>query len=404
MGPKMSTVEQVRKIRGRGENRNKAAPSAKLTFEAAEQTGPGTLAGRYLRMFWQPVLHSHDLVASQALPLRVMGESFTVFRGESGTPYVVAPNCPHRLAPLNIARVEGDELRCFYHGWKFNGQGQCIEQPSEQEPFCDRIRIAQYPTVEYIGLIFAWLGEGEPPPFPRYPGFEGDNVVLTYDSYERPCNYFNNLENLADFAHLPFAHHGLAGAWDERADPSTISATETKWGAELRCERRSGKGNIFQFGMPNITHVRALPDDPAVKYREFLAWWVPMDDRRHTQFTIVKTDRIPGATEGYLERRAARMAKRDIDPEKLAFDILAGKTRYSEVDPARTNMVVLQDHLAQVGVGQPSERPREHLGRSDIGVAALRRLWVRELTRLAQGEELKTWHYDPAALPIRSDF
>jgi 5,5'-dehydrodivanillate O-demethylase len=66
--------------------------------------------------------------------------------------------------------------------------------------------------------------------------------------------------------------------------------------------------------------------------------------------------------------------------------------------------VVLQDHLAQIGVGQPSERPREHLGRSDVGVAAVRRLWVRELTRLAQGEELKTWTYDAEALPVRSDF
>ena len=399
----MSTVEHVSKVVARSENRNKATPSVKLTFDAAEQTGPGTLAGRYLRMFWQPVLHSNDLAAGQALPLRVMGESFTVFRGESGKPHVIASNCPHRLAPLNIGAVEGDELRCFYHGWKFNGQGHCVEQPAEREPFCDRIRIAHYPTVEYIGLIFAYLGEGEPPQFPHYPGFEGDNVVLTYDSYERPCNYFNNLENLADFAHLPFAHHGLAGAWDERADPSTISATETQWGAELRCERRSGKGNIFQFGMPNITHVRALPDDPEVKYREFLAWWVPIDDRRHTQFTVVKTERVPGATERYLERRAARIAKRDIDPEKLALEILAGKKRYSEVDPTRTNVVVLQDHLAQIGVGQPSERPREHLGRSDVGVAALRRLWVRELTRLAQGEELKTWTYDAEA-PVRSDF
>jgi 5,5'-dehydrodivanillate O-demethylase len=66
--------------------------------------------------------------------------------------------------------------------------------------------------------------------------------------------------------------------------------------------------------------------------------------------------------------------------------------------------VVLQDHLAQVGVGQPSERLREHLGRSDICVAALRRLWLRELTRLSQGGELKIWSYDAKVLPIRGDF
>jgi 5,5'-dehydrodivanillate O-demethylase len=400
----MTTTEHASAALARTNDRSKTAPAVKLTFDIADKTGPGTLAGRYLRMFWQPVLHSHDLIPGQALPLRIMSESFTVFRGVGGAPHVIAPNCPHRLAPLNIGTVEGDEIRCFYHGWKFDGQGQCTEQPAERPSFCDRIKIARYPTIEYIGLIFAYLGEGEPPPFPRCPGFEGDDVVLTYDSYERPCNYFNNLENVADYAHIPFAHHGLLGAWDEQADPATLSATETQWGAELKSVRPSGRHNITQFGMPNITHVQALPDDPEVKYREFLAWWVPIDDRRHTQFTVVKTKRVAGATERYLERRAARIAKRDLDPEKLALDILAGKKRYSEVDPTRTNMVVLQDHLAQVGVGQPSERPREHLGRSDICVAALRRLWLRELTRLSQGGELKIWSYDAKVLPIRGDF
>lgn len=400
----MSSTTQVTDAVVRSEDRGNATPAIKLTFDVADKTDPDTLAGRYMRMFWQPVLHSHDLAVGQALPLRIMGESFTVFRGESGTPHVIAPRCPHRLAPLNIGTIEGDEIRCFYHGWKFNGQGHCTEQPAERPSFCDRIKIAHYPTVEYIGLIFAYLGQGEPPKFPRYPGFEGDDAVLTYDSYERPCNYFNNLENAADFAHIPFAHHGLAGAWDENADPATLSAVETQWGAVLKSARPSGKENILQFGMPNIIHVRALPDDPEVKYREFLAWWVPIDDGRHIQFTVVKTERVAGATERYLERRAARIAKRDLDPEKLALDILAGKKRYSQVDPARTNMVVLQDHLAQIGVGLPSERPRERLGRSDLCVAAVRRLWVRELTRLLQGEELKTWTYDAKALPIRGDF
>ena len=374
----------------------------RVTFATVEKTGPGTLAGRYLRAFWQPVLHSHELKVKQARPLRIMGQELTVYRGESGKVYIVGGRCPHRAAPLGIGRVEGEELRCFYHGWKFDGSGQCVEQPAERPNFCAKVKTESYPARDYIGLVFAYLGEGPAPDFPRYESFEGDDVALTYDSYERPCNYFNNLENLADFAHIPYAHAGMMGAWDELADGPAITATETVWGVAAHAKRPSGKEILTQFGMPNIGHVQALPDDPQLPYREFLSWWVPIDDDRHIQFTIVKNRRIPGVIEGYLERRAERWAKRDIDREQLARDILAGRKRYEDVDPERVNMVFLQDDLTQMGVGMPSERPDERLGSADAVVALQRRLWIRELKKFARGEPLKPWRYDPALVPARA--
>ena len=104
-------------------------------------TGPGTLAGRYMRRFWQPVYRAKDLPAGHAKPIKIMNEEFTLFRGESGKPQVVAFRCAHRGAQLSAGWVEGECIRCMYHGWKYDASGQCVEQPAEEKPFVEKIRI-----------------------------------------------------------------------------------------------------------------------------------------------------------------------------------------------------------------------------------------------------------------------
>src|SRR5207253_760756 len=99
--------------------------------------GPNTLAGRYLRRFWHPVYLARDLPPGRAKPVRIMGEDFTLYRGEGGTAHAVAFRCAHRGTQLSTGWVEGDEIRCFYHGWKYGPDGQCAEQPAEPEPFCN---------------------------------------------------------------------------------------------------------------------------------------------------------------------------------------------------------------------------------------------------------------------------
>ena len=139
-------------------------PMAEIDFV---HTGPGTIAGRYLRRFWQPVYVAERLKAGQAMPIRIMGEDFTLYRGESGAPYVVDFRCAHRGTQLSIGWVEGECIRCFYHGWKYNGIGQCVEQPAEGESFAAKVKIRSYPTREYLGLVFAYFGDGEVAPFRR---------------------------------------------------------------------------------------------------------------------------------------------------------------------------------------------------------------------------------------------
>src|SRR5205814_5830003 len=79
-------------------------------------TGPGTLAGRYLRRFWQPVYVAKDLLPGTATTFRTMSEDFTLYRGETGAPHLLQLRCAHRATQLNTGWVEGEEIRCFYHG------------------------------------------------------------------------------------------------------------------------------------------------------------------------------------------------------------------------------------------------------------------------------------------------
>src|SRR6266702_2722348 len=131
------------------------------------QSAPGTPMGKLLRSFWQPVALASAVAAGKAIGIHILNEELTLYRGESGEPHLVGKRCAHRGTELRAGWVEGDCIRCFYHGWKYDPTGQCIEQPAEEESFARKIKIAGYPVHDYAGLLLAYLGEGEPPPLPR---------------------------------------------------------------------------------------------------------------------------------------------------------------------------------------------------------------------------------------------
>ncbi len=150
-----------------------------MTYTApVEAVGAGDPVGRLLRRAWQPVFVARDLRPGKPVPLRVLGEELTLYRAESGRPYIVGARCPHRYTWLHTGFVEGEEIRCFYHGWKFDGVGQCTDQPAEKSSFAAKVRIPSYPAREYAGLVFAWMGPGEPPPLPHFPELAADGVRI----------------------------------------------------------------------------------------------------------------------------------------------------------------------------------------------------------------------------------
>ena len=364
-------------------------------------TSPDTLAGRYMRRFWHPIYHAEDLPVGRAKPVKVMNVDYNLYRGEDGKPYLTEFRCPHRGLQLSTGWVEGNEIRCYYHGWKFDGAGRCTAQPAEPQPFLDRVKIKTYPCQDYLGMVFAYLGEEvEAPPMPRYPDFENFEGILELDSYFRGCNYFNNLENGADLTHSGFVHRNNPGSFDGFTYAPRIEAKESIWGVTVSSHWPDQTG-VSQIGFPNIFHHKAQPTDPTLAiYREFMAWWTPIDDESHTQFTVAAVRMPKDKVQQYMERREKRLAKRTVSSVELGEKILRGEMYREDVNPETTDFVRMQDHIAQIGQGRIGTHENDMLGQGDIGIAMIRRLWARELKALSEDKPLKSWRYDAEELAI----
>jgi 5,5'-dehydrodivanillate O-demethylase len=357
-------------------------------------TGAGTLAGRYMRLFWQPVYRAKDLPAGHAKPIKILSEEFTVYRGESGAPQVIAFRCAHRGAQLSAGWVEGDCIRCMYHGWKYDASGQCVEQPAEDKPFTEKIRIRSYPTQEYLGLIFAYLGEGAAPPLPPYPRFEAPGICDPLPSLLWPCNYFQRLENAGDAAHLPFTHRDSYFSANARSGIPKISRAETDWGLITYATFPSGATQVYPFGMPNIHDLRIPSPDPECPWDDRMNWTVPVDDQKCIMFRARHLPLTEDAALRFRESAQAGNVPQGPTAGELGQQVLAGQIRFQDLKNATASPIVYvnaQDYVAQVGQGAIADREREHLGRSDAGVILFRKIWERELRALKEGRPLKKW-------------
>jgi 5,5'-dehydrodivanillate O-demethylase len=361
------------------------------------RTDPGTLAGRFMRMFWQPIYRSQDLLAGKVLPVKIMGEDFTLYRGESGAAHLLAPRCAHRGTQLSVGRVEGDCLRCFYHGWKYDGSGQCVEQPAEDVGFAGKIHIRSYPTQEYLGLVFAYLGEGTPLALPRYAEFESDGV-LEVETFLRPCNYFNDLDNACDPLHVTFVHGDSRIDINRFIDAGNLIAEENDFGLSIKIPRTTHGGGlrVNQYGMPNMQLLKLPPvDQGETEWRDFISWRVPVNDFQYVSFNLNMVHISGAAAEKYQAARAEKIARASATAAELAPDVLAGKTVIEEVKHRIPDVVRLQDDVVLVAQGVIPDRSQDHLGRSDVGVILLRKIWRRELEAVAKGQPIKRWVRTP---------
>ena len=354
-------------------------------------TGPGTIGGRYMRSFWQPVCVSSNLPRGRARPLRIMSEDFTIFRSESGVAQVMAPKCPHRGTQLSTGWVEGDTRRWVYHGWRCARSGRCVEAPAERDGYAAGVRVRSYPTREYLGLIFTYLGEGEAPDFPRYADLE-DEGILDSREYRRDCNFFNNIENQCDPVHVAFTHRKSAFTENGLIGVPQVRAEETGWGLALRATREGVGTRVTQVGMPNILHIKSSPESPDSGWSDLFAWRIPVDDEHHTSFNI-HLHRLKGeAAARFLEKRARRDDAPRKSVQELGAMIRRGELHADDIKD-HPGVVGIQDDVAQLGQGAIADRANERLGRSDVGVVLIRNLWLRELKALAEGRPLKPWRW-----------
>ena len=121
--------------------------------ELLTQTGPGTPMGELFRRFWMPALLAEELPHPDCDPvrIRILSEDMVAFRDTDGNVGVIDTHCPHRRASLFFGRNEECGLRCVYHGWKFDVNGNCVDMPSEpaESNFKDKFKIKAYPAKEY---------------------------------------------------------------------------------------------------------------------------------------------------------------------------------------------------------------------------------------------------------------
>ena len=359
-------------------------------------TGPGTLAGRYMRKFWHPVYRAEDLKAGWAKPIKILREQFTLYRGENGTPHVVDFRCPHRLTQLSVGWVEGDSIRCMYHGWLFNSAGQCIEQPAEAKSFAAKIRIKSFPTREYLGLIFTYFGAGEAPPFPRFLHMEEDGVLEVLSTEVWPCNFFQRIDNNGDTYHVPFVHRGAysASTVNNRSGLPEISKVESPWGTTGYATFSEGWRNVFQFFMPNIYAFRNPSPEPECAWEDRMQWDVPLDDEHSLEFRLRRLPLSGSGADQYRARRAMAATEPKLSVAQMGEAVLSGKISFQDLDQFfkdKISLVHTQDYVAQVGQGSRAERAREHLGLSDTGVILFRKIWERELRAFAERRLLKSW-------------
>src|SRR5438132_2737867 len=135
--------------------------------------GPGTPMGNLLRRYWTPACLSSEIPEPDCTPVRVriLAEDLVAFRDSSGRAGLMDVNCPHRGTSMFFGRNEENGLRCVYHGWKFDVDGQCVDMPNEpaESDFKTRIQATAYPTRERNGIIWAYLGpRTAPPPLPDF--------------------------------------------------------------------------------------------------------------------------------------------------------------------------------------------------------------------------------------------
>ena len=173
------------------------------------RTGSGTAAGNLLRRYWQPAALVDELSGNRPVkPVRLLGEDLVAFKDDKGRYGLIGRHCPHRGTDLAYGRLEDGGLRCAFHGWLFDVNGQCLQTPAEPDNsnLCANIRQKSYPVVERSGILFAYLGAGEPPAFPHFDCFVAPSTHTFAFKGMIDCNWLQSLEVGVDPVHTSFLH------------------------------------------------------------------------------------------------------------------------------------------------------------------------------------------------------
>jgi 5,5'-dehydrodivanillate O-demethylase len=354
------------------------------------RVGPGTPMGNLLRRYWMPIAGASELTETRLKPVRFFGEDLTLYKDLGGRYGLVARQCSHRGADLSYGTVEETGLRCFYHGWKFDQRGACIEQPYEEvaspnPKSREGCGIAAYPVRELAGLLWAYMGPAPAPELPVWEPFTFDNGFREVVTAEVPCNWFQCQENSIDPVHFEWMHEN----WSARLRGDDASAArhlklkfdEFEHGFVYRRIREGGSESD-----PNWSVGRVALWPNAFYLGMHFEWRVPIDDENTLSISWFFM-RVPKGREPYVQGEVPTWESpvRDADGRWIV------------------SHVINQDIVGWVGQGRIADRAKENLRSSDIGIVEMRKRFFADLERVAAGKDPSGILRDPvqaACVPL----
>jgi phthalate 4,5-dioxygenase len=365
------------------------------------RVAPGTPAGELLRRYWQPVALLEELpIGGAPVAVRLMGEDLVLFRDEFDRIGLLELHCSHRGADLSYGRVEGGGLRCLYHGWAYDIHGNCLDTPCEPDGsnFKSKIKHKSYPCLEKAGIIFAYLGPGEPPLLPTYEFLNGPEDCMHVNKVYHECNWLQGNEGNIDPAHLSFLHAFTGADMQGRnlsplamLDPrAEMEVDETNFGLRIHTLRNAADGKFYlrttNFVMPNLS---AFPGG-SLTGGYTVNWHVPIDDTHHWGYKIILT-RAPdkafldkayfedGVTEDY--RPVRNMSNRYMQDRNTMKS-----WSFSGIGTRPGTNFTAQDAWATVSQGPIQDRTKEHLGYSDKVIVAARKQLLKAIDDVQEGK------------------
>jgi phenylpropionate dioxygenase-like ring-hydroxylating dioxygenase large terminal subunit len=375
---------------GTAYGRQRQHPNALLT-----EVEPGTPMGELMRRYWQPVLAAHN-VTSRPREVRILGEDLIVFRDGEGRPGLLYPRCMHRGTSLFWGHVEQDGIRCCYHGWKFDVEGNCLEQPCEPNGGVNRANARQpwYPVRERYGLVWAYMGP--PDRMPALPRFdcmeplEEDEVYVAIDNSVGahgdmngpevvPYSWLHMNDNIMDPFHVQVLHSTFSVTQFVRefAVMPTVGFEEIEAGVTYKAHRKLADGRevdrVSTWLMPNVMSVPSITF--AAGRSDNIGIVVPVD-QTHCRILMVmrlkKGQRLMGEGVGLAELKP--------------WSQMTVEERQDRPG----------DYEAQAGQGPVSLHSEEHLVTSDKGIGLQRRALTRAIAAMQAGE-------DPPGLAFSED-
>jgi phenylpropionate dioxygenase-like ring-hydroxylating dioxygenase large terminal subunit len=375
------------------------------------RVGPGTPMGALMREYWLPAARSSE-VEADGPPRRLMllGEKLIAFRDSTGRVGVMDHRCPHRCASLFYGRnVEGG-IRCVYHGWKYDVDGNCLETPNlpARQDVCGKVRAKAYKVVERCGLIWVYMGGRAR--LPAFPALEAANLPadqLNIAFVQRERNWLQALEGDIDTSHFSFLHFGAVRPDDIAENEMTrsivverapeYSVAETDWGLMYAAYRPARPGATYW----RIAHLAfpfwTMPPHGPIGDHIWTRAWVPLDDTHTMHVELSWKGRsyalrgrkdgtpVPGIaptyaylpdTSDWLGRyRLAANSSNDymIDRERQRTDIYSGIAG-----------ILLQDQAITESMGELVDHGFEFLAPSDGMITRTRRRLLDAARRLAE--------------------